>query len=294
MKKDKLSLNSWIVEAEASGKSMQEFLIEYNAKELECSKEELLAKMEAMLVVIKESIDFGLTGVRSHSGLTGGAAKRLLEVSEQKQFNNILGDKAKDAMVYAMAVAEANAAMGRIVAAPTAGASGVLPGVFFALKKHYNLSDQVLAEGLVVAGGIGLVIADRASLAGATGGCQAECGSAAAMAAGAAVAMLGGSPAQIGHAVSIVFKNVLGLVCDPVAGLVEVPCIKRNGSCAVQALAAAELALAGIESFIPADEAIDAMKSVGDSLPCALKETAGGGMATTPTALAWAKTYFAK
>lgn len=294
MKKDKLSLNSWIAEAEASGKSMQEFLIEYNAKELECSKEELLAKMEAMLVVIKESIDFGLTGVRSHSGLTGGAAKRLLEASEQKQFNNILGDKAKDAMVYAMAVAEANAAMGRIVAAPTAGASGVLPGVFFALKKHYNLSDQVLAEGLVVAGGIGLVIADRASLAGATGGCQAECGSAAAMAAGAAVAMLGGSPAQIGHAVSIVFKNVLGLVCDPVAGLVEVPCIKRNGSCAVQALAAAELALAGIESFIPADEAIDAMKSVGDSLPCALKETAGGGMATTPTALAWAKTYFAK
>lgn len=294
MKKDKLSLNSWIAEAEASGKSMQEFLIEYNSKELECSKEELLAKMEAMLVVIKESIDFGLTGVRSHSGLTGGDAKRLLEASEQKQFNNILGDKAKDAMVYAMAVAEANAAMGRIVAAPTAGASGVLPGVFFALKKHYNLSNQVLAEGLVVAGGIGLVIADRASLAGATGGCQAECGSAAAMAAGAAVAMLGGSPAQIGHAVSIVFKNVLGLVCDPVAGLVEVPCIKRNGSCAVQALAAAELALAGIESFIPADEAIDAMKSVGDSLPCALKETAGGGMATTPTALAWAKTYFAK
>jgi L-serine dehydratase len=114
------------------------------------------------------------------------------------------------------------------------------------------------------------------------------------MAAGAAVAMLGGTPAQVGHAVSIVFKNVLGLVCDPVAGLVEVPCIKRNGACALQALAAAELALAGIESFIPADEAIDAMKSVGDSLPCALKETAGGGMATTPTALAWAKKYFEK
>ena len=294
MKKDKLSLNGWIAEAEAKGQSMQEFLIDYNAKELECSKEELLAKMERMLVVIKESIDFGLTGVRSHSGLTGGDAKRLQEASEEKQFSNILGDKAKDAMVYAMAVAEANAAMGRIVAAPTAGASGVLPGVFFALKKHYGLSDQVLAEGLVVAGGIGLVIADRASLAGATGGCQAECGSAAAMAAGAAVAMLGGTPTQVGHAVAIVFKNILGLVCDPVAGLVEVPCIKRNGSCALQALAAAELALAGIGSFIPADETIDAMKSVGDSLPCALKETAGGGMATTPTALAWAKKYFAK
>ena len=294
MKKDKLSINAWITEAEANGQSMQEFLIDYNAKELECSKEELLAKMERMLVVIKESIDFGLTGVRSHSGLTGGDAKRLQEASEEKQFSNILGDKAKDAMVYAMAVAEANAAMGRIVAAPTAGASGVLPGVFFALKKHYGLSDQVLAEGLVVAGGIGLVIADRASLAGATGGCQAEGGSAAAMAAGAAVAMLGGTPTQVGHAVAIVFKNILGLVCDPVAGLVEVPCIKRNGSCALQALAAAELALAGIGSFIPADETIDAMKSVGDSLPCALKETAGGGMATTPTALAWAKKYFAK
>ena len=294
MKKDKLSLNGWIAEAEAKGQSLQEFLIDYNAKELECSKEELLAKMERMLVVIKESIDFGLTGVRSHSGLTGGDAKRLQEASEEKQFSNILGDKAKDAIVYAMAVAEANAAMGRIVAAPTAGASGVLPGVFFALKKHYGLSDQVLAEGLVVAGGIGLVIADRASLAGATGGCQAECGSAAAMAAGAAVAMLGGTPTQVGHAVAIVFKNILGLVCDPVAGLVEVPCIKRNGSCALQALAAAELALAGIGSFIPADETIDAMKSVGDSLPCALKETAGGGMATTPTALAWAKKYFAK
>lgn len=294
MKKDKLSLNSWIAEAEAKQQSLQEFLIDYNAKELECSKEELLAKMEAMLSVIKESIDFGLSGVRSRSGLTGGDAKRLLEASQKEAFSNVLGDKAKDAMVYAMAVAEANAAMGRIVAAPTAGASGVLPGVFFALKKHYDLSDQVLAEGLVVAGGIGLVIADRASLAGATGGCQAECGSAAAMAAGAAVAMLGGSPDQVGHAVSIVFKNVLGLVCDPVAGLVEVPCIKRNGACALQALAATELALAGITSFIPADEAIDAMKSVGDSLPCALKETVGGGMATTPTALAWAKKYFAK
>lgn len=294
MKKDKLSLNEWINLAEASGQSMQDFLLEYNSKQLECSKEELLNKMDAMLKVIQESIEFGLTGVRSHSGLTGGDAKRLLEASEQKQFSNILGDKAKDAMVYAMAVSEANAAMGRIVAAPTAGASGVLPGVFFALKKHYDLSDKVLAEGLVVAGGIGLVIADRASLAGATGGCQAECGSAAAMAAGAAVAMLGGTPTQVGHAVAIVFKNVLGLVCDPVAGLVEVPCIKRNGACALQALAAAELALAGISSFIPADEAIDAMKSVGDLLPCALKETAGGGMAVTPTALAWAKTYFSK
>ena len=181
--------------------------------------------------------------------------------------------------------------MGRIVAAPTAGAAGVLPGVLLALKKHCNLTEEQLARALVVAGQIGLVIAARASLAGAVGGCQAECGSAAAMAAGAAVDALGGTPAQAGTAVSIVFKNMLGLVCDPVAGLVEVPCIKRNGGAAVQALLAAEMALAGIGSFIPADEAIDAMKWVGDSMPCALRETAGGGLAQTPTALAWAKAW---
>lgn len=294
MKNDKLSLNRWIDEAEAQGQSMQDFLLAYNMRQLECSQEELLEKMQGMLQVMEESIAFGLTGVRSHSGLTGGDAKKLQNSAAQAGFCDLLGEKSRDAVIFAMAVGECNAAMGRIVAAPTAGASGVLPGVFFSLKKHCHLSDDVLARGLIVAGGIGLVIADRASLSGAMGGCQAECGSAAAMAAGAAVAMLGGTPAQVGTAVAIVFKNILGLVCDPVAGLVEVPCIKRNGSCALQALAAAELALSGISSFIPADEAIDAMKSVGDSLPCALRETAGGGMAATPAALAWAKEYFAQ
>lgn len=290
MKNDKLSLNRWIAEAEAKGQSLQEYLVEYNMQQLECDREQLLNKMKEMLRVMRQSIEFGLTGVRSHSGLTGGDAKKL----QQAKSCDLLGEKARDAVIFAMAVGECNAAMGRIVAAPTAGASGVLPGVFFALEKHYNLSEEMLAEGLVVAGSIGLVIGDRASLAGATGGCQAECGSAAAMAAGAATAMLGGTPAQVGTAAAIVFKNILGLVCDPVAGLVEVPCIKRNGSCALQALAAAELALCGIGSFIPADEAIDAMKRVGDALPCALRETAGGGMATTPTALAWAKKYFSQ
>lgn len=290
MKNDKLSLNRWIAEAEEKEQSLQEFLIEYNTRQLECDRGQLLDKMKEMLRVMRKSIESGLTGVRSHSGLTGGDARKL----QQAKSCGLLGEKARDAVIFAMAVGECNAAMGRIVAAPTAGASGVLPGVFFALEKHYNLSEKTLAEGLVVAGSIGLVIADRASLAGATGGCQAECGSAAAMAAGAAVTMLGGSPSQAGTAAAIVFKNILGLVCDPVAGLVEVPCIKRNGSCALQALAAAELALCGIGSFIPADEAIDAMKSVGDALPCALRETAGGGMAATPTALAWAKQYFSQ
>lgn len=294
MKNDKLSLNRWIEEAESKNQSMQEFLTEYNAAQLEVSKEKLQQQMQQMLEVMQQSIEHGLTGVRSHSGLTGGDAKKMQNQAQQAGFCDLLGEKARDAVIYAMAVGECNAAMGRIVAAPTAGASGVLPGVFFSLKKHCQLSDEVLAEGLIVAGGIGLVIADRASLSGAMGGCQAECGSAAAMAAGAAAAMLGGTPAQVGTAVAIVFKNILGLVCDPVAGLVEVPCIKRNGACALQALLAAEMALGGISSFIPSDEAIDAMKSVGDSLPCALKETAGGGMAACPTALAWAKAYFAK
>lgn len=294
MKKEMLSLNNWITEAEATGKSMDDFLLAYNAGQLECAEQELLQKMQEMLDVMEHSVEVGMSGVRSNSGLTGGDAKRLAGAAGAQGFAGILGEKALDAVIFATAVGECNAAMGRIVAAPTAGASGVLPGVFFSLKKHYQLTDEVLQRGLVVAGGIGLVIADRASLSGAMGGCQAECGSAAAMAAGAAVAMLGGSPNQVGTAVSIVFKNVLGLVCDPVAGLVEVPCIKRNGSCALQALLAAELALAGIGSFIPADEAIDAMKSVGDSMCCSLKETAGGGVAISPTALAWAKNYFSK
>lgn len=290
MKKNLLSLQKWIESAEEWQIPFDEYLIDFNMRQMECSEEELLDKMEQMLGVMEKSIEQGLKGGASHSGLTGGSAKKLAEAEE----DCLLGELGHKAVTYAMAVGECNAAMGRIVAAPTAGASGVLPGVFFSLKKLRRLSDKQLQKGLVVAGSIGLVIADRASLAGATGGCQAECGSAAAMAAGAVVSMLGGTPKQIGDAVAIVFKNVLGLVCDPVAGLVEVPCIKRNGACALQALLAAELALADVGSFIPPDEAIDAMKSVGNSLPCALKETAGGGVAITPSALAWTKEYFSK
>ncbi|MEG1727459.1 MAG: L-serine ammonia-lyase, iron-sulfur-dependent, subunit alpha [Acidaminococcaceae bacterium] len=293
MNKDKLSLAEWIQTAEEAGVPLHEILIQNNAEALDLTPAEVLSKMEAMLEVMNQSITFGLSGVRSHSNLSGGSAQILAQAQKSESFHNILGAVVNDAVTYALAVAEANAAMGRIVAAPTAGASGVLPGVLFALQKHYKLSRIELAQGLTVAGSIGLVIANRSSLSGAVGGCQAECGSAAAMAAGAAVDLLGGTPAQVGHAVAITFKNMLGLVCDPVAGLVEVPCIKRNGGATVQALLAAELALVGITSFIPADETIDAMKEVGDRLPCSLKETAGGGLAKTPTALAWAQNYFA-
>jgi len=294
MANDKLSLEKYIELAQKENRPLYEVMLSDNAKEMDTAPIALEAKMQEMLQVMQESIAFGLTGVRSRSGLTGGSAKMLAEAMEQPKYQSLLGPVAQDALVYALAVSEANAAMGRIVAAPTAGASGVLPGVLFALKKHRNLSNVDLQKGLIVAGNIGMVIASRASLSGAMGGCQAECGSAGAMAAGAAVSMLGGTPAQVGYAVAIVLKNMLGLVCDPVAGLVEVPCIKRNGGSAMQALLAAEMALAGITSFIPADEAIDAMKEVGDKMPCALRETADGGLAHTPTALAWAKKYFSK
>lgn len=292
MAKDKLSLAAWIEESEKKGIPLRETLIANNAEAMGVEPQFLLGKMKDMLKVMRASIDYGLTGVRSRSKLTGGSAKKLFEAKQSNNYANILGSTVSDAVMFALAVAEANAAMGRIVAAPTAGASGVLPGMLFSLQKNYKLSEENLASGLVVAGSIGLVIANRSSLSGAMGGCQAETGSAAAMAAGAAVDMLGGTPEQVGHAVAMTIKNMLGLVCDPVAGLVEVPCIKRNAGAVTQALTATEMALAGITSFIPADEAIDAMKEVGDRMPCALKETAGGGLAHAPTALAWAAEYF--
>ena len=284
-----------VCEAEDKGLTLIDFLLERSAAQLETDKQSVLERMGEMFRVMEESVAFGMTGVKSNSGLTGGSAKKMKEYIEAQQIKTqpgLLGPVVGTAVMYALAAAEANAAMGRIVAAPTAGASGILPGVLLALKEKCQVSREKLVEGLVVAGVIGEVIANRASIAGATGGCQAECGSGAAMAAGAVVYVFGGTGKQIGDAVSIVFKNMLGLVCDPVAGLVEVPCIKRNAGSVVQCFLAAELALAGIGSFIPADEAIDAMDKVGRSLPRGLRETAEGGLAMTPTARAWTEKYF--
>ncbi len=296
MKYDKLSWSQMVRDAEEKKQGLFEYLRDRAAAQMECTPEQVMEKMSAMLTVMEEAVDFGLTGVRSNSGLTGGSAKKMREMLEERQKGEqptLLGPVASDAVVFSLATAECNAAMGRIVAAPTAGASGVLPGMLLALRKHYGLSRETVLEGLLVAGMIGEVIANRASISGASGGCQAECGSGAAMAAGAAVHMLGGDGRQIDAAISIVFKNMLGLVCDPVAGLVEVPCIKRNAGSVMQALLAAEMSLADIGSFIPADEAIDAMKLVGNCMPSSLRETAGGGMAATPTAREWARNYFA-
>ena len=277
-----LSLQNWINEAQNKRVDFLEYCLDLQARELEITPETLLERMIKMLEVMEESIATGLSGIPSKGGLVGGNAQRLQQsIKENGTF--ILGDTLLTAVTYAIAVGEANAAMGRIVAAPTAGASGILPAVLFTLKDTRGVSMTELAKGLIVAGVIGMVIAARATLSGAEGGCQAECGSGAAMAAGAAVALCNGSPEAVGHAVAIALKNMLGLVCDPVAGLVEVPCVKRNAGAVSQALTAAEMALAGIKSIIPVDEVIDAMKSVGQSLHCSLKETAQGGLAVTPT-----------
>ena len=295
MKKDKLSWAGLVSEAEAKQLPLIDYLLERSAAQLETDKAAVLEKTESMLQVMEEAVAYGMTGVKSNSGLTGGSAKKLKEyitAAAGKEKQDLLGPVAGTAVMYALAAAEANAAMGRIVAAPTAGASGILPGVLLSLKENCGVPRKKLVEALLVAGVIGEVIANRASIAGATGGCQAECGSGAAMAAGAVVYIFGGDGNQIGDAVSIVFKNMLGLVCDPVAGLVEVPCIKRNAGSVTQCLLAAELALAGVGSFIPADEAIDAMDKVGRALPRSLRETAEGGLAVTPTAQAWAEKYF--
>jgi len=237
------------------------------------------------LLVMREAVLGGLDATSlSPSGLSGGDAARVY-----RSPHNVMGEMSKRAVAYALATAEVNASMGRIVAAPTAGSSGVLPGVLLALAESRQFDDEQLIKALIVAGGIGQVISARATLAGAEGGCQAECGAAAAMAAGATVFLLGGEAEAVFHAAAMAITNLLGLVCDPVAGLVEVPCIARNAGGAAIALLCAELALAGMRSIIPPDEVVDAMREVGQLLPSSLRETAGGGLANTPTARALEK-----
>lgn len=247
----------------------------------ELNREDILAEMRCNVTVMQESIEKGLQGNRSLSGLTGGDAARLHMYAEKTP---LLGGSAARAAAAAMAVVEVNAAMGRIVAAPTAGASGILPGVLFSLAQERGFSESDLQRALFTAGAIGCIIAARATIAGADGGCQAETGAAASMAAAALVELCGGTPAAALHAAAIALKNVLGLVCDPVAGLVECPCIKRNALGAVNALLAADLALAGVNSIVPFDEVVLAMRAVGNAMSPELRETAIGGLAATPTA----------
>ena len=236
------------------------------------------AQMSALWAAMKASQADYDGSRRSPSGLVGGDGAR-----EARSNTGLCCDFLRDIISTALEVCECNACMRRIVAAPTAGASGVLPAVLLPLQRRDQIRDEVIVQALYVAAGFGQVIAERASISGAEGGCQAEVGSASGMAAAALVHVMGGTPEQMAHACAMALSNVLGLVCDPVAGLVEVPCVKRNVMGATNALSCAEMALAGITNAIPCDEVIDAMRSVGDALPTALRETGAGGLAATPT-----------
>ena len=247
---------------------------------------EIRAALKRALDVMRSAIAQGLTGEhRSASGLVGGDAAKLRNGPP----GPLAGTLFRDVLARALAVQEINAAMGVIVAAPTAGGAGVLPGVLTGLADARKIGDELLVDALATAGLIGAVIAERASLSGAEGGCQAETGAAAAMAAGAGTEMLGGTPEQVGHATALAQQGTLGLVCDPLGGLVELPCVFRNATGAAIALAAIEMALAGITFAIPADEVIDTMGEIGRDMDVRYRETAGGGLAATPTGRRLAK-----
>ncbi len=254
------------------------------------SREEIFAQMDKNLQVMEQAVAKGLAGVSSHSGLTGGDAVLLQTYIQQGRF--LSGETILDAVSKAVATNEVNAAMGIICATPTAGSAGVVPGTLFAVKEKLHPTREQMIEFLFTAGAFGFVVANNASISGAAGGCQAEVGSATGMAAAALVEMAGGTPSQAAEAMAIALKNMLGLVCDPVAGVVEVPCVKRNAMGAANAMVAADMALAGIKSRIPCDEVIEAMYRIGETMPTALKETAQGGLAATPTGRALAAKIF--
>ena len=245
------------------------------------SKEEIKNKMKRVLEIMRDSATMPVnTPIKSMGGLIGGEARKLNEYREK----SISGDVLNKAVMYAMAVLECNASMGLIVAAPTAGSSGVVPGLILALQDEYSFSDEKVMDALFTAGAIGYLAMRNATVAGAVGGCQAEMGVAASMAAAGAVELMGGSPRQCLDAASTVLMNMLGLVCDPVGGLVEYPCQNRNASGVANALVAAELSLAGIKQLIPFDEMLDTMYKIGKRMPVELRETALGGCAVTPSA----------
>lgn len=288
---DYMSLAEIARQAEKKCKSIGMLVLYDQAEQTDMSVDQILENMERQLTVMKEAAQKGRDReIRSTSGLTGGDAFKMHLHTENDAA--MCGSFCSYAMTTAMAVAEYNAAMGRIVACPTAGSCGILPGAVLTMMEKKGVSETKALLGLICAGAVGMVIANKATLSGAAGGCQAECGSASAMAAAAIVEMAGGSPSMAVEAAAMAIKNQMGLVCDPVAGLVEVPCIKRNAGGVMCAITAAEMALAGVRSVIPADEVIEAMREVGDMMPSALKETAQGGLAATPTAKEIARRIF--
>ena len=258
-----------------------EIVLQYDMEERQVSRQASMAKMLSTWQAIQDAADSYTGTQRSVSGLVGGDGLKMRLYARRGE--SIGGEFMDEVIVQAISMAESNACMRRIVAAPTAGSCGVVPAVLLPLCEREHYTQHELLDALYVASGIGAVIAYRASISGAAGGCQAEIGTASAMAAGALVSLRGGTNEQIGHAVAMALKNLMGLVCDPVAGLVEVPCVKRNVIGAVNAISAADMALAGIESRIPVDEVIDAMGEVVRRMPVEFRETALGGLAATPT-----------
>jgi len=275
-----------IKDAEREKKSLAHMALTTEARDQGRPVEEIRSALQRALDVMRSAIEKGLVGdLYSASGLVGGDAAKL-----RKSTNGPLAQTPfRDILTRALAVQEVNAAMGVIVAAPTAGGAGVLPAILTGLAKARSVPDEKIVDGLATAGLIGAVVAERASLSGAEGGCQAETGAAAGMAAGAATEMLGGTPSQVGHAVALTMQGMLGLVCDPLGGLVELPCVFRNATGSAIALAGIEMALAGITFAIPVDEVIDVMGEIGREMDVRYRETAGGGLAATPTGRRLAK-----
>lgn len=267
--------------AENKGVKIAEIMIQQEIEVTGLTREEIIAKMDRNLTVMEQAVERGLKGVTSVTGLTGGDAVLLQKYIQSGKA--LSGNILLDAVSKAVATNEVNAAMGTICATPTAGSAGVVPGTLFAVKEVLNPTRMEMIEFLFTSAAFGFVVANNASISGAAGGCQAEVGSASGMAAASIVEMAGGTPKQAAEAMAITLKNMLGLVCDPVAGLVEVPCVKRNAMGASNAMTAADMALAGITSRIPCDEVINAMFLIGQSMPSALRETAEGGLAATPT-----------
>lgn len=286
------SVETLIQLAHENNSTIGQAMVKQEAMTKQCSEQEVLEQMKQNWEVMKESIATGIEHPqKSKGGLIGGEGRNLYDYCKSGK-PLLCGTQVMEAVSYALAVAEVNATMGRIVACPTAGSCGIVPGVLKKIQEMDDLSDEQIALALMTCAGFGMVIAHRASVSGAVGGCQAECGTASAMAAAAAVELRGGTPEQAGEACAMVIKNVMGLVCDPVAGLVEVPCAKRNALGASLAMVMADMALSGITSVIPVDEVITAMGAVGRSLPETLRETARGGIAVSPTGLELHKKIF--
>jgi len=275
-----------IRDAEKEKKTLAQLALETESRDQGRPVGEIRAILQRALDVMRSAIEKGIVGdLYSASGLVGGDAAKLRSSTS----GPLAQTPFRDILTRALAVQEVNAAMGVIVAAPTAGGAGVLPAILTGLAKARSVPDEKVVDGLATAGLIGAVVAERASLSGAEGGCQAETGAAAGMAAGAATEMLGGSPSQVGHAVALTMQGTLGLVCDPLGGLVELPCVFRNATGSAIALAGIEMALAGITFAIPVDEVIDVMGEIGREMDVRYRETAGGGLAATPTGRRLAK-----